>query len=111
MATKSVTNLAPNMASALCYVPFIGWIAAIVLLIVEKDSIVKWNAVQSLLLMAAIWVASFVLGLTIVLALLVPLVWVAGLVVQLVLAVKVYQGGTVKLPLLGNWTDRAVKKV
>jgi len=105
------TNLSPNVASALCYVPFVGWIAGIVLLIVEKNSTVKWNAVQSLLLMAAVWVVSFALGLTIVLALLVPVVWVAGLVVQLVLAVKAYQGGTVKLPLLGNWTDKVVKKV
>ncbi len=105
------TNLSPNVASALCYVPFVGWIAGIVLLIVEKNSTVKWHAVQSLLLMAAVWVVSFALGLTIVLALLVPVVWVAGLVVQLVLAVKAYQGGTVKLPLLGNWTDKVVKKV
>ena len=112
MATKdTTTNLSPNVASALCYVPFVGWIAAIVLLIVEKNSTVKWHAVQSLLLMAAVWVVSFTLGLTIVLALLVPAVWVAGLVVQLVLAVKAYQGGTVKLPLLGNWTDKVVKKV
>ena len=33
------------------------------------------------------------------------------LVVQLVLAVKAYQGGTVKLPLLGDWTDKIIKKV
>ena len=54
---------------------------------------------------------SFTLGLTLILALLVPAVWVAGLVVQLVLAVKAYQGGTVKLPLLGDWTDKIIKKV
>lgn len=99
------------MASALCYVPVVGWVAGIVLLIVEKNSTVKWNAVQSLLLMAAVWGASFVLGLTIILALLVPAVWVAGFVVQLVLAVKSYQGETVKLPLLGVWTDKVIKKV
>lgn len=113
MATKngSSTNLSPSMGSALCYIPFVGWIAAIVLLIVEKNTTVKWNAVQSLLLMATVWALAFVLGLTIVLALLMPLVWVAGLILQLILAVKSYQGETVKLPLLSKVTDQIIKKV
>ena len=114
MATKnssSSTNLAPNMAGALCYVPFIGWVASIVLLLVEKNPSVKWHAVQSLLLGVGIWVLALVLGATVVLALLVPLIWVAGLIVQLFLAVKAYQGATVKLPLLGNWADKIIKRV
>ncbi len=112
MAVKNTsTNLSPNVASALCYVPFVGWIAAIVLLIVEKNSTVKWHAVQALILMGSLWVVGFVLGVTIVLALLVPLVWVAGLILQLVMAVKAYQGQAVKLPLIGDWTDKIIKKV
>ncbi len=111
MANSSSTNLAPNLASALCYVPFIGWVAAIVLLLVEKNPAVKWHAVQSLLLGVAVWILALVLGATVVLALLVPLIWVAGLIVQLFLAVKAYQGGVVKLPLLGNWADKIIKKV
>ncbi len=99
------------MASALCYVPFIGWVASIVLLLVEKNLGVKWHAVQSLLFGVTIWVLAFVLGATIVLALLVPLIWVAGLIVQLFLAVKAYQGTAVKLPLLGNWTNKIIKQV
>jgi hypothetical protein len=44
MATNgTTTNLAPNIASALCYIPFVGWIAAIVLFIVEKNQEVRWN--------------------------------------------------------------------
>lgn len=109
--SSSSTNLAPNMAGALCYVPFIGWVAAIVLLLVEKNPSVKWHAVQSLLSGVAVWVLAFVLGATVVLAVLVPLIWVAGLVVQLFLAVKAYQGTVVKLPLLGKWTDKVIKKV
>ena len=99
------------MASALCYVPFIGWVAAVVLLLVEKNPAVKWHAVQSLLLGVSLWVLLFVLGATIVLALLAPVVWVAVLITQLFLAVKAYQGATVKLPLLGNWADKIIKKV
>lgn len=108
---KNTTNLSSNVANALCYAPIIGWIAAIVLLIVEKNTTVKWNAVQSLLLNVALFVVNFALGLTIVLALLTPIVWLAGLVLQLVLTVKAYQGSSVKLPLLTDWTNRIVKKV
>lgn len=108
---SSSTNLAPNMASALCYVPFIGWVASIVLLLVEKNQSVKWHAVQSLLLGVGVWILALVLGATVVLVVLVPLIWVAGLIAQLFLAVKAYQGTAVKLPLLGNWTDKIIKKV
>jgi len=102
MAGKNTTtNLPLNMASALCYVPVVGWIAAIVLLVVEKNAAVKWNAVQALFLMGIIWA----------LAMAVSFVWVAGLVLQLVLAVKAYQGETVKLPILRGWTDKIIKKV
>lgn len=107
----SSTNLSPNIASALSYAPVVGWIAAIVFLIVEKNVEVKWNAVQSLLIVAAAWVIGFVLGITVVLAVFVPVVWLATLVLQLVLTVKVYQGKTVKLPLLGDWTNKIIKKV
>jgi uncharacterized membrane protein len=110
-AKNTTTNLSPNVASALCYVPFVGWIAAIVLFIVEKSSVVKWNAVQALLLMAVLWALGFVLGITVILVVLVPVVWVAGLIIQLVVAVKTYQGETVRLPLIGDWTNKVVKKV
>lgn len=109
--TQNSTNLSPNIANALCYAPFIGWIAAVVLLIVEKNASVKWNAVQSLLLNVAIFVVNLALGATIVLALLTPAVWLAGLVLQLVLTVKAYQGSAIKLPLLSGWTDKVIKKV
>ena len=105
------TNLSPNMASALVYVPVVGFVAAVVLLIIEKNSTVRWNAVQSLILGLATIVVDMILGATLILALAIPLVNVAALVISLVLAVKSYQGETVKLPLLGAWTDKIIKKV
>jgi uncharacterized membrane protein len=113
MATNNstTTNLAPNLASALCYIPFVGWVAAVVLFIVEKNGTVRWHAVQSVLLTAALWVLSFVLGITIILALLVPLVMIAGLILNLVLAVRTYQGAMLRLPLLADLADKVVKKV
>jgi uncharacterized membrane protein len=113
MATNNSTstNLSPNLASALCYVPFIGVIAAVVLFIIEKNNSVRWHAVQSVLLAAFLWILSFVLAATVILGLLVPLVWIAGLIVNLVLAVRTYQGATVRLPVLGDLANKVVKKV
>ncbi|KKU02836.1 MAG: hypothetical protein UX99_C0032G0011 [Candidatus Amesbacteria bacterium GW2011_GWB1_47_26] len=112
MAIKNTTfiNLSPNMASAAVYVPVVGFVAAVVLLIIEKNSTVRWNAVQSLLLGLTVVAVDAALAMTLILALAVPLVNVAALVISLVLAVKSYQGETVRLPVLGAWTDKIIKK-
>ncbi len=108
---SNTTNLSPNIASALCYVPFVGGMAALILLIIEKNSTVKWHAAQALLLTVLIWVLWFVLPFTIILAGLTVVVGIVGAILQLFLSVKAYQGSVVKLPLLGDWADKIVKKV
>lgn len=105
------TNLPVNVASALCYVPFVGWIAAIVFLIIESEKTVRYNAMQALILSIALWVLPFVLGITIILAILAPLVWIAGLILQIVLAVKTYNGEKVTLPVISKWTDQLLEKL
>ncbi len=102
------TNLDPKVASALCYVPFVGWIAAIVFLIVEKEETVRFNAVQALMLMVAIWLLAMVLAITIILPL---LIWPAGLILQIVLAVKAYGGEKIVLPLIGKWSEQILAKI
>lgn len=112
MASKTTsTNLSPNVASALCYVPFVGWIVAVVMLIVEKNPSVKWDALQSLLLSLVLMALGFLLPITVVLIFLVPVLWVAGLILNLVLAVKAYQGNSLKLPVIAGWADKIVKKM
>ena len=108
---KTVTNLPANLASALCYAPFVGWIVALVMVLIEKNPEVKWHAVQGLLIGLGTWVLAMGLGLTVILAVLVPLIWVAGFILQLVLVVKAYQGEKLKLPLVSEWTDKLVKKI
>jgi uncharacterized membrane protein len=109
-STNSTISLAPNVAGALCYVPVVGWVAALVLLIVEKNPAVRWNAVQSLLLSGVLWLVGIVLTMTIILALLNFPIMIGGLILNLVLAVKTYQGETVKLPVLAGWTDKILKR-
>lgn len=103
------SNLDPKVASAVSYAPFIGWIAATIFLIIEKDSGVRFHAAQALVLALASWVLLFVMGVTIVLALLTPVVGLATLVVQVVLMVKTYQGEKIILPVLGEWAKKVLE--
>ena len=105
------SNLDPKLESALCYVPVIGWIAAIIFLIIEKDNDVRFNAVQALVLILVTWVVSFALGLTIVLAILSLPLMLAVFVLQLVLAYKVYQGQKMVLPVIGKWSQDIFAKI
>ena len=105
------TNLAPNVESALCYVPFVGWIAAIIFLILEKNAGVRFNAAQSLVLSLGSWLLMFLMGVTIVLALLTPIIWLGVLVIDVVLAVKSYQGKKVVLPVLGKWSEKILAAI
>ncbi len=102
------SNLAPNVASALCYLPFVGWIAAIVFLIIEKDKVVRLHATQALILMAGLWILGIVTTITIVLPL---VIWIGGLILQIVLAVKAYNGEKFELPYVTKWSERALEKI
>lgn len=116
---KSVNPiLEPNTASAMCYIPFVGFIPAIIFLVIHKDKRVRWNAIQALLVYmayAAIYFALLpLLKITIILiplALLIGgLAWVGFMILWLVLAAKASQGQDLKLPYAGKWADMAVRK-
>ena len=113
MATtsKSATGLSSNVAAALCYVPVVGFVVSIIMLILEKNSEVKWNAVQALLLGLVVFVLDLILGATFILIALVPIVNVVFVVISLVLAYKAYKGGSTKLPVVSGWADKLVKKI
>ena len=104
-SAKTVSfNLTPNKASALCYVPLVGWVAAVVLLLIEKHASVRWDAVQSLMISGV--VVALVLVLNPVLS---GAASVVAVVLQLVLAVKAYQGESYRLPVVADWVDKLVK--
>jgi len=116
MAVKKEENTtnnptwSPNAAAALGYAPFVGWLAAIALLLVEKDKSVRWNAVQALIFGLLIIDHFSIMKGIIVLNLLSPLVWIAGMVIQLVWVVKAYQKQDTRMPYLSELTDRLLKK-
>ncbi|HXC69669.1 MAG TPA: DUF4870 domain-containing protein [Pyrinomonadaceae bacterium] len=124
-ATKSSTGLDENIAALLSYV--FGWVSGLIFFLIEKDSrLVRFHAMQSILLNAAalvvgivLWFAwmiialifsqisdvlaglvSFVLGLLI-------LVFYIGLLIAVVFClIKAYQKQYFKLPVLGNFAEK-----
>jgi uncharacterized membrane protein len=59
-----LSNLSPRTASVLCYIPTVGWIAAVVVLAARKfrtDRIVRFHAFQGLYLFAAWMVVQWVI--------------------------------------------------
>lgn len=127
--TSSGTGLEPNVASMLAYAPYIGWVASIIFILVEKDKEVKFNSFQSLaldvayLLFIIVWgfitsaitVASLTagsvsgFGVGILLGTLTWVIGVAYLVFKIVLMVKAYQGVKWELPVVGKIAKNFVK--
>ena len=132
---KSALGLDANLAAALGYP--IGIIAIISLVMEKENRFVKFHALQSILLHAAIIVVGIALGILFMIigiilgvaaaaanssavggiggifGLLTMLIWlviIAAYVGGLIMAaVKSYQGQMFKLPILGNMADKWIK--
>jgi uncharacterized membrane protein len=128
-ATKSSTGLDENVASLLAYV--FGLVSGLIFFLIEKDSrLVRFHAMQSMLLsgvfwvgLIALWIVSAVLTLILgqISGVLAGLVWIITLLLQLVLVVaaligfvlcmiKAYQRQYFKLPLLGSYAEKFSQK-
>jgi uncharacterized membrane protein len=103
--------------SALCYLPFLGWMPALVLLFIDKDPVVRRNAVQSImghgLVAGFYWVAMPLINATIILrpmgGVLSGLVGASFFVLSLVAVTTANAGGKVVWPILSEWTDKVLK--
>lgn len=122
---KSSTGLDENVAALLSYL--FGWVSGLIFFLLEKDSrLVRFHAMQSILLNAVgavvgfvLWIASFVLAiigamiadaLGSLIWILVTLIFVAfGLalfIAAILCLVKAYQGQYFKLPVIGNFAEK-----
>ena len=114
---KGVLGVPVKVMSALVYVPFVGWMAAVVALALEKDRELRWHGVQSLVtysvFLALTQAVAPMLRATIVLvpvaALVSGLSGVGFLGLWLWMAMETNQGKKVRLPILGAWADKIVK--
>ena len=122
---KSSTGLDENVAALLSYV--VGWITGLIFFMIEKDSrLVRFHAMQSLILsgggmviIIALWififVASLIVGqisgllsflLTTVLGLVAGVAGLAILIGAIISLIKAYQGQYFKLPVVGNLAEK-----
>ena len=122
---KSSTGLDENIAALLAYV--FHWVSGLIFFLIEKESrLVRFHAMQSILLsvlvavvLIVLMIVSFVLGListqlpgflgTIV-SLLVTLIWVVfwiGILIAWIFClIKAFQGTYFKLPIIGNFAEK-----
>ncbi|HEY0762400.1 MAG TPA: DUF4870 domain-containing protein [Pyrinomonadaceae bacterium] len=126
---KSSTGLDENIAALLSYV--FGWVSGLIFFLIEKDSrLVRFHAMQSLLLQVVfvvlaivIWVIVFVLViiasqvsglLSTLVSIVATLIWIVlilGIVVAWIMClIKAYQSQYFKLPVIGNFAEKFSQK-
>lgn len=126
---KSSTGLDENVAALLSYI--FGWISGLIFFLIEKDSrLVRFHAMQSLLLNVlviiiaiVIWVITVVLVLvgsqvSGIISTLVSLVatlawivfWLAILIAWIFCLIKAFQSQYFKLPVIGNFAEKFSQK-
>ncbi|MBX4205867.1 hypothetical protein KW795_01585 [Candidatus Microgenomates bacterium] len=108
MAAKTGTGLSKNTSGALAYV--LGPVTGIVFLVIEKDSFVRFHAMQSIVVFGLLMILGWVLPITIVLAVLLPILWIVELILWLVLIYKAWQGDEWEVPVLGKIARQLLAK-
>ena len=124
-AGKSSTGLDENIAALLSYV--FGWVSGLIFFLMEKDSrLVRFHAMQSILLSAAaivigivFWIVAVVSSLVVsyISGILGGIVWIVmmlagfliglGIVIGAIIClVKAFQGQYFKLPVIGNFAEK-----
>ena len=123
--TKSSTGLDENIAALLSYV--FGWLGGLIFFLIEKDSrLVRFHAMQSILLNVlagvvaivvwVVWMVFFLIGSAIgdivgglisIIGTLLWLVFFLGIAIAWILClVKAFQSQYWKLPIIGNFAEK-----
>lgn len=112
---KTSLGLDENVEAFLSYL--FGWVTGIVFLVVEKESeFVRFHAMQSTIAFLGFTILSIILVplslvpvLGVVAGLIDMLIWIASLITWVICMIKAYQGERFKLPIVGNWAEKAIK--
>ena len=117
--TDYLSGISPRAASLLCYIPVLGWLAAIVVLAsnrFRKDARVRFHAFQGLYLFVTWLIVDWVVGPMFVFggsglrhglpSLLKALIFGTWIFMM----IKVSQDQTVKLPILGDLAEKSVSE-
>jgi len=110
-------GIAPSTASTLCYVPFVGWIAALIVLATQRfrdDRLVRFHAFQGLYIFVVWLLVDIAIGSTFGFAGFAVRRAITGSLKLSVLAgwifmlYKTSMGEVVRLPFLGELAERSV---
>lgn len=117
-----LSGISSRNASLLCYIPMVGWIAALVMLAsarFRRDSDVRFNAFQGLYLFVAWLIIDWVVSPFLMFPfgddfgtrhLLPRLLKMAVFGVWIFMIVKISQGHSYRLPVLGELAERSVSE-
>jgi uncharacterized membrane protein len=122
---KSSTGLDENIASLIAYLA--GWVSGLIFFLIEKNSrLVRFHAMQSILLNAVVIVAAIVAGIVVTILVLIlgqisgALASIAGilswliylvcslgvLIVWVLCMIKAFGGQMYKLPFIGDYAEK-----
>lgn len=103
---KTSTGLDQNVAGLLCYL--FGWVTGIIFLILEKDNnLVRFHAIQSIIVFGFLTIASGVLGLIPIIGdFFSAAIGIIAFVIWIVLMVKASQGEKFKVFIAGDIADK-----
>ena len=111
VAASPTEGLQENIAGLLCYLPVVGWIIALIFVLVDKRSFVKFHALQALGVCVSLIVIYFALGISMAILhamnifflglFLYPILWLATFLLLIFLMYKAYQHERYQLPVLG----------
>jgi len=102
---KTSTGMQPNVAALLSYL--LGFITGIIFYLIEKENkFVRFHAMQSIVVFGALFVFSWILGITMIGIFLIPILSVISLILWILLMIKAYQGELFKLPVAGDIAEK-----
>jgi uncharacterized membrane protein len=103
---KTSSGLTENFAGMLCYL--FGWLSGLVFFLTEKENkFVRFHAMQSIIVFAALLVINVVLGMIPVLGWVVAIVlWPVSAILWILLMYKAYKGERFKLPVAGDMAEK-----
>src|SRR4030043_243182 len=107
---ESSTGLSANVAGLLCYV--LGWITGIVFVVLEKKStFVKFHAWQSIMTFGVLFVVYLIFfWIPIIGWIIGMLIGILGFILWIILIIQAGTGKMWKVPLAGNWAEKAASK-
>jgi uncharacterized membrane protein len=101
---ETSTGLKKETAAAISY--FVGPITGIVMLLLEKDSFVRFHAMQSIIVFGGLIVVQWLLAATVILSVFVPLITLVGFILWLLLIYKALRGVRWRVPVVSKYTEK-----